>query len=91
MISKLKKTLVREISVRVNKDEYRRAVIYLQPDGLLVLRWSKGRKRYGISIAEVFTRAMQIGPLDGIFAGLLDGKARPKRMKRGNGNQMDGR
>ena len=79
-ITEINRTIVRRITTKMG-DRAVTVVIYIQPDGLVVFRQHRGRKRYAISVAEAMARAMKIGPVDGIFAGLLDIRSKPRSKK----------
>lgn len=80
-VVEIKRTIVRKLRLKVG-DVIKTVVLYIQPDGLLVFREFKKRRRFAVSVAETMARAVKIGPVDGIFAGILDGVSSPKRRKK---------
>lgn len=78
MITPLTKTLVRALTVERHGSPARRLVIYLQPNGVIVFRRHRCRRRYHISVLELADRAMSRGPVEGLFDLLLDDKSKPK-------------
>lgn len=82
MVIEVKRTIVRKVMIAGPDGEKKPVMLYIQPDGLLVFRGYRARRRYGISIAETMARAVKIGPIDGILAGLLDVRSKPKGRKK---------
>lgn len=70
MIRPVKKTLARKVPC-LGKE----IIIYLQPNGMLVLRKPHGRKRYGVGIEFIFAKAKEGGPIEDLFSGLIQGCA----------------
>lgn len=78
MITPLRKTIARSIVVLVNDDTEQKWVIYLQPNGQIVFRRHRGRKRYMLNLGTAVDRAQKGGPVTGLFELLLDGKSKRK-------------
>lgn len=81
MITEVKKTVVRRLTVATKKGERRAVVIYIMPSGLLAFRFNRCRRRYWIPIERVLALAIQNGPAEGLLETMLDEKARGKRGK----------
>ena len=81
MITPLNKTLIRKLTIERHGSPAWRLVIYLQPNGTVVFRKHRGRKRYQISVVELADRAMSRGPAEGLFELLLDEKSKPQSRK----------
>lgn len=87
-MTEIKRTIVRRLKIQVGGEE-KRVVLYIQPDGLLVFREHGHRKRFAVSVSETMARAVHIGPVDGVFAGLLDSVSSPRRRKKDGADQVD--
>lgn len=77
----IKKTLVRRLKIRVDNRHALKAtvVIYIQPNGLMAIRFARHRKRYWIPMSRVLAMAIKNGPADGLLEVMLDEKTKQKR------------
>lgn len=81
----LKKTIARMVSIE-RKDHdgtlyKQKVVLYLQPNGMMIFRRYRGKKRYGVSLRYCFDKAIEIGPMTGLLETRLEGKSHMKRKR----------
>lgn len=80
-ITNLTKTIARRISTGKH-----RLILYLQPNGVIVLRHHHGRRRYVINLDTILERALLLGPADGLLSmEILDASRMRSNPKRGKG------
>lgn len=82
MITALRSTIARKLQYQPSHGGKKRLiVVYLQPNGLLVFRKPRCRKRFSVSVAYVLEKALDRGPVEGLFAAQLQGRSKAKKKK----------